>query len=321
LLESSFGQFQADRAVVDLARRVRSQEEALAGYAESMRCHLGDFAEYSDLRRELSDLERGEGRKGSGSAARERHIADLRRRVRRHPCHACAERDQHARWSERWWRLNRETEKLRGQIRSRTGAVAVVFERIAQLLSELGYLEEVAAPGGESRWGATEAGRTLRRIYGERDLLVAECLRRGVWTGLDAPGLAAMASTLVFEPRNADYEPDARRLPKGRYRIALEQTDAIWSELTEREERRKLPATGPLAAGIALATARWTQGARLDDALRESHLAAGDFVRWSKQAIDLLDQVSRVADGELARTARHAIDGMRRGIVAYGGAL
>ena len=44
ILESSFAQFQADRAVVDLARRVREQEKSLAGYAEAMRCHLGDFA-------------------------------------------------------------------------------------------------------------------------------------------------------------------------------------------------------------------------------------------------------------------------------------
>jgi ATP-dependent RNA helicase HelY len=36
-----------------------------------------------------------------------------------------------------------------------------------------------------------------------------------------------------------------------------------------------------------------------------------------KQAIDLLDQVSLVADGELGRTARRSIDAIRRGIVAY----
>ena len=41
ILESSFAQFQADRAVVDLARKVRSQQESLDGYATSMTCHLG----------------------------------------------------------------------------------------------------------------------------------------------------------------------------------------------------------------------------------------------------------------------------------------
>ena len=45
-------------------------------------------------------------------------------------------------------------------------------------------------------------GRALRRIYGERDLLVAECLRRGVWNDLDAPGLAALAAA---EAASAKY--------------------------------------------------------------------------------------------------------------------
>ncbi|HJZ56813.1 MAG TPA: hypothetical protein VKE74_17730, partial [Gemmataceae bacterium] len=57
LLERSFAQFQADRAVVGLARQVDRNEEALAGYAESMRCHLGDFAEYFGLRQRLKERE------------------------------------------------------------------------------------------------------------------------------------------------------------------------------------------------------------------------------------------------------------------------
>jgi ATP-dependent RNA helicase HelY len=36
-----------------------------------------------------------------------------------------------------------------------------------------------------------------------------------------------------------------------------------------------------------------------------------------KQAVDLLDQISLVAEDETGRTARTAIDGIRRGIVAY----
>ncbi len=57
LLESSFAQFQADKAVVGLARQLRKAEEALEGYAEAASCDLGDFMEYSRLRRRLSDVE------------------------------------------------------------------------------------------------------------------------------------------------------------------------------------------------------------------------------------------------------------------------
>src|SRR5690606_20190820 len=40
LLELSFAQFQADRAVVGLARQLRKAEEALDGYREAASCHL-----------------------------------------------------------------------------------------------------------------------------------------------------------------------------------------------------------------------------------------------------------------------------------------
>src|SRR3954468_1258183 len=66
LLESSFAQFQADHAVVGLARQVRRNREALDGYADAMRCDLGDFEEYAGLRRHLSDREAAMARERSG---------------------------------------------------------------------------------------------------------------------------------------------------------------------------------------------------------------------------------------------------------------
>ena len=65
LLELSFAQFQADRSVVGLARRIARNEEGLAGYAESMTCHLGDFGAYADIRRRISERERLLAREGT----------------------------------------------------------------------------------------------------------------------------------------------------------------------------------------------------------------------------------------------------------------
>jgi ATP-dependent RNA helicase HelY len=157
------------------------------------------------------------------------------------------------------------------------------------------------------------------RIYGERDLLVAECLRRGIWDDLDAPALAALASSLVYEPRREGAEPGDRGMPRGAFRAALEATEAVWEELSALEVHHRLPEGTAPSPGIALATQRWAQGGQLDAVLRDAELAAGDFVRWMKQAVDLLDQLSIVADGPLGRRARQAIDGIRRGIVAYSG--
>jgi Superfamily II RNA helicase len=62
---------------------------------------------------------------------------------------------------------------------------------------------------------------------------------------------------------------------------------------------------------------RWAQGVHLDAVLRDADLAAGDFVRMTKQTIDLLDQLSMIADPPVGPTARRALDAIRRGIVAY----
>ena len=67
LLEMSFAQFQADRAVVGLARQLGKAEEALAGYAEAAACDRGRL--HGVRRTAPPDLRRREGR-GQGAPRR-----------------------------------------------------------------------------------------------------------------------------------------------------------------------------------------------------------------------------------------------------------
>lgn len=317
ILESSFAQFQADRAVVGMARKVREQEGSLSKYREAMACHLGDFTEYAGIRRELTDLERKntspEHQSRSQNDRRQRQLVALRKRMRAHPCHGCAEREQHARWAERWFTLKRQTDQLSRQIATRTGAVAKIFDRVTDVLLEYEYL--LPGEGGEVELSA--AGRTLKRIYGERDLLVAEALRRGVWNDLDPASLAAMACCIVFEPRRDEGMMADRFLPRGAFRVALDKTQDLWARLDDTEQENRLPGSEPLATGLCVAMHKWARGSGLDVVLTEADMAAGDFVRWTKQTIDLLDQLSIVADGGVGRNARKALEAIRRGIVAY----
>jgi ATP-dependent RNA helicase HelY len=128
--------------------------------------------------------------------------------------------------------------------------------------------------------------------------------------------MAAMAASLVYEGRSdeGEFEP---KLPKGNFRDALERTERIQEDLLELQERHRLKKEQPLDLGLTWAIYRWATGSRLDDALKLAGLLAGDFIRWSKQIIDLLDQLSQSADPELAETSYRAIDLVKRGIVAY----
>ncbi|NHU84298.1 DEAD/DEAH box helicase [Kocuria sp. JC486] len=437
ILESSFAQFQADRSVVGLARRVRSNEEALAGYERSMTCHLGDFTEYAQLRRDLKDAEKaaeksrsvarrsqagqslsdlrpgdvvdiphgrnrgyavvvatdpraeeprpvvvtydanlrrlgaqdldgpltpvsfvklpnrlrtdgtkdrksiagwmrtalqegrpargtssgegGESRRRSstihfarGDSGAEARITDLRRRLREHPCHGCSDREHHARWAERWSRLRKDTDGLLRQLQNRTNAVAVTFDRICGVLYALGYLDR----HDDGRLVPTPAGKQLRHIYGDRDLLLALTLRDGVLDELDPAAVAAAATVMVYQAKREDagIRP---KLPTAEIERAASSVVALWSELTDLEEQHKVKTTAEPELGLVGPMYRWARGASLHLTIEDTELAAGDFVRWAKQVIDLLDQIASISslDRNLRTACQRAVELIHRGVV------
>ena len=131
-----------------------------------------------------------------GGQQAERQINDLRRQLKAHPCHGCSDHEEHARWAERWWKLRKETDQLVTQIQGRTNTIAKTFDRVCQVLDSYGYLET----GGDGV-AISPAGERLRRIYGDRDLLVALCLEQEAFAGLTAAELAAFISCLVYQAK------------------------------------------------------------------------------------------------------------------------
>ncbi len=420
LLEESFAQFQADRAVVGLARQLRRSEEAMDGYLEAATCHLGDFMEYAGLRRSLSDREKSFTRERSGAqraesarslerlrpgdvivvphgrwagvalvlepgaakrvddpaplvltvnrqvkqlglidfrgpvepvtrvripasfsrkspqnrrdlastlrnktadidvappprrrepAGEDPEITTLRRRLREHPCHGCAEREDHARWAERYFRLERETADLRRRVEGRSQVISRTFDRVCAVLEQLGYLRDEEV---------TDEGRRLGRLYTESDLLTAECLRAGIWDDLDPAELAACVSALVYESRQAD-DGRAPRIPAGRIEGALAEMVRLSEELKDIEKDHRVSFLREPDMGFVWSAHRWARGHQLDAVLTDTGQTAGDFVRWVKQLLDLLGQIADAAPrgSGLRSTAGKAMDQIRRGIVAY----
>jgi len=97
----------------------------------------------------------------------------------------------------------------------------------------------------------------------------------------------------------------------------FDQTLAVWDDLQDLSKRNHLPLTSEPDATMALQMYRWATGSRLDGIMKATGMLAGDFIRWCKQAIDLLEQISKVNQDELSETAQAAIDRIKRGIVAY----
>jgi ATP-dependent RNA helicase HelY len=165
----------------------------------------------------------------------------------------------------------------------------------------------------------TEDGRRLSRIWSEADLLVAECLRAGAWRGLTPTELAAAASTVVFEARRDN--PALPAVPAGKVAAAIGEMRRIRLRLHDVEADHGVRVTRDLDLGFAWAAYRWADGQSLDRVLAGAEqagteLSGGDFVRWARQLIDLLDQIAKVAEEPVASAARSAVGRLRRGVVA-----
>jgi len=252
-----------------------------------------------------SDLEKTKRSRVRSTAADDTRLLDLRKSLRHHPCHACEEREDHARWAERLDRLSRETKNLEDQVKNRTHVIARTFERICAI-TELGYLTNSQA---------TSSGRLLGAIYTELDLLTAECVQQGVWDGLSPAELAGVVSMLIHESRGDDRL--GIKTPSGRAQDAMARMVAIWSNLTAIEHSHRLTESREPDPGFAWAAYRWASGHRLESVLRDSDLTAGDFVRNCKQLNDLLGQIATVTeDAALRKNAAAARAAIYRGVVA-----
>lgn len=452
VLESSFAQFQADRAVVELAAQARRKRRSVEGLESQMACHLGDFRQYARLRQQISDaeadlkreasaarrqdtsramsslrrgavvvhrkgrrtrhavvLEVGADRTGTpaltvlgedgrvlvltpdttpggvtqvgelrvgdnldarrpkerdrlvgrlvkairegaldqeagrrrGRSEREARVSaaeaveQMRKQMRSHPCHACPEREEHARVGRRWAKALAEAERLNARVVSRTGTIARQFDAVCEVLLSLGYLEpkEPGSPQGELR--VTTAGQVLARVYAERDLLIAECLRSGAWEGLGTGDLAGAVSACVYEPRLTSQSLAPRTPPGSRLGESLRAQTALSRRINDLEAAAGIERSSGAEPALAAAVKAWAQGADLAEVLELCDLTAGDFVRWCKQLLDVLTQVAllpsvpapgpkaggRRAEGTaqsaLSLTASQSALDVARGVVAW----
>jgi ATP-dependent RNA helicase HelY len=265
-------------------------------------------------------------------------LASLREQMRRHPVHRRPGREAEVRIAERYLRIERDNAALEKKVAAATNSLARTFDRIVGLLIERGFIrvgDDAERSDEEERrhdWATegdpavTDDGRLLARIYSESDLLVAECLRTGAWTGLRDAELAAVLSAVLYESRGGDGPgpPRNAEIPTTRLRQALHRTRRLSAELRADEQRHRITLSREPDDGFVAAVYRWASNGDLVAALAAadsegagSPLSPGDFVRWCRQVLDLLDQVRNAApQPELRATAKRAIDAIRRGVVA-----
>jgi ATP-dependent RNA helicase HelY len=305
-LESSLAQFQADKAVVGLAKQIRKSEKIRDDLFKESACHLGDFIDYAQMRADIKKLEVVSKRDRRRRVESEEEIFSIRKRMISHPSHRCPDRESHARFSERAHRIQREIDGLTERINTRTNVIAKRFDRIKLILDQLGYIKQ-----GE----ISQSGKLLAKIYGETDLLIAESIREGVFNQLSPTDLVAVISVFVYESR---AEENAK-IPRGDISEALTKISKIYGRVFNLENDHNLEPMRAPDFGFCWPARAWASGQSLTSVLKDSDLTVGDFVRNMKQIVDLLRQL-RGAVPELQPIIEDSLKKIDRGVIVYAGA-
>ena len=204
-------------------------------------------------------------------------------------------------------RIDRELEKLEKQVSNSTQSVSNKFDELVKLLTEWGFVDE---------WTLTQRGQMLSHIFHESDLLIANCVSDGIFDGLSASNMAAMASVFVFQARGGE-ESIATHFPNNELKVRWRSASKLSQKLATAETNHGLVVHRGPEAGFMGAALDWASGTPLVDVLEEDELTAGDFVRTIKQLIDLLRQLSIVLfDEEDRNAASKAAEMCFRGVVA-----
>jgi superfamily II RNA helicase len=195
------------------------------------------------------------------------------------------------------------------------------------VLEDLGYAQG---------WSLTSEGQLLRSLYHESDLLLAECLRDGLFDDLEAAELAGLLSVFVAEPKRGGRPaklatPVKRRAAvndrlgpqrRGTLQERLREIVATAAAVTEVEDLYRVPHGREPHPALMTIMAAWGRGVNLSTALDLADIelgptSPGDFVRNAKQVADLCEQLARLPQlGALATTAQEAYEAVLRSVVA-----
>lgn len=231
------------------------------------------------------------------------------------------------RWKRRAATMQRRIKQLQRKVQRSAGGLAREFDSVTDLLLTYDYLNAESDDG--EHLIPTEWGVFLQRIYGDHPLLLAETVRRGIWSGLTPEEIAALACAITYEHRRG-AEFASAVVPGPRWDYCFFGTLAVWEELDHAFQKAHLPRPEMPDQALSGVIHLWASGASLADTLTAARIVPGDFVRVAKQAVDLCDHLSAAARAlaertvdpsrrsemaELAASARSASRQLKRDIV------
>lgn len=217
----------------------------------------------------------------------------------------CHEFREHLIAQKQLYKIESRISSVKTKVKSSSESLARQFDRVLAILSGRGFLEG---------WSLTGSGERLARLYHESDLLVVIAMEKGIFDELLPEELAGILSVFTFETRGPlRYGPT---FPTPNLANLYSKVASIWDDLVAEEAAMSIPLTREVDPGFMEMSYRWAQGQELGRVLALGQMSAGDFVRNSKQLIDLARQIALLAPNLNTRVAAERVVNVTlRGVV------
>jgi superfamily II RNA helicase len=239
--------------------------------------------------------------------AEEKALAEDQANLFTHICHTCPILSEHMSAHANVRHLSLQIEAAEKQIERQQELYLGEFVNFTHVLAHFGHLQD-----GKP----TEAGELNAHIRATNGLLIAEVVRKGVLDGLKPVEMAAVISTLIFEPRrhmpvNIDTAPKP-------VRAALSRVFEIATDIGYTQDRYGIRVPVNVEIALVPTILAWGNGVDWPKVARASELDDGDLVRAFRQLIDLLHQLRAAPGLPVEFTARisEAIKQLDRDVIS-----
>lgn len=301
ILKRNFAQFQANKHIPELARKV---ERLRIDYEAALpECHMPEhdldaFMAFQEKKRQILDTMRAQlGQTKKGMRGRKQRgimhkikgdanikAAALREEEDRFLCGQCKQKGKCLHLAFRALKVKRKLDQSATMLEQVEEMQLPIYEEKIKQMKTMGYLDEN---------GILPRGQFAAKIHTE-EIAVAELYFQGYFHEWDEHEINALLMAVVYEARkNTVIVPP----PKGQALDRLRDARNFLRSLSIRH-----PFIKPLDIRLSLVMWSWSKGAQFDDLLPMTDLPEGDLIRQFRQAIDLCRQIREATDDAMLRS-------------------
>ncbi|MBC7476438.1 MAG: DEAD/DEAH box helicase [Candidatus Sericytochromatia bacterium] len=217
-------------------------------------------------------------------------LDELRLQLRKHECQLCPILNEHLHQHKKLKNITQDITDIKNSIAHQQELYIHDFKKFMNVLERYEQIEQDST--GEFK--PSENGLVTSYIRAENELAISLLVSRGIFSDLDSIEIAAVLSTLVYEPRRTSVGlmDSVSRKVKNK----IKDVEKIISELQHIQNIEGVHKEVNVEPDIVHTVIAWGSGSTWKALVQNSHLDDGDIIRSMRRIIDLLHQLKNIPE-------------------------